>query len=43
MGDILLLDMRHLLLLPLLVASSLVAMPAHSGLGTASPNQKFYL
>ena len=32
--------MRHLLLLPLLVASSLVAMPAHSGLGTATTKTK---
>ena len=32
----LLLDMRHLLLLPLLVASSLVARPVYAGLGEAT-------
>ena len=32
--------MRHLLLLPLLVASSLIAMPVHSGLGEAASKSK---
>ena len=34
--SILFLDMRHLLLLPFLVASSMAVMPVHAGLGSAT-------